>query len=155
MDDTTRLSQAAFDRLSAELRDLSTRGRIDIAQQIEEARLMGDLSENGDYQAAKEEQGKMEGRIRLLESLLADVEIVESVDGDTVAPGVTLELRFDGDDETERYLFGSIEENAPEVEVLTPGSPLGEAVAGHRAGDTVRYETPGGSLAVEIVAIST
>ena len=79
MADVHRLSRAAFERLEAEYVDLTTRGRIDIARKIETARELGDLSENGDYHAAKEEQGKMEGRIAHLAKLLKDVEIVEEV----------------------------------------------------------------------------
>ena len=153
MADTTQLSQAAYDRLSAELQDLTTRGRIEIAHKIEEARRLGDLSENGDYHAAKEEQGKMEGRIRHLQALLADAQVVEAARGDVVETGVTVELRYDGDDETERYLFGSIEETGGDV-VLTPGSPLGAALAGRKVGDRVDYESPtGATLTVEIVSI--
>ena len=89
MADTVHLSRAAFDRLKAEHEDLTTRGRIDIARKIETARELGDLSENGDYHAAKEEQGKMEGRIRHLAQLLENAEIVEGGDGgDVVAAGI-------------------------------------------------------------------
>ena len=77
MAETQRLSPEAHDRLASELQDLTTRGRIDIADKIEQARLLGDLSENGDYHAAKEEQGKMEGRILHLASVLENCEIVE------------------------------------------------------------------------------
>ena len=84
---THLLSQHAFDRLQAELEDLTTRGRIEVAEKIERARELGDLSENGDYHAAKDEQGHMEGRIRQLENLIANAEIVAPpVDG-VVGPG--------------------------------------------------------------------
>src|SRR5919106_1283230 len=73
-----QLSQAAYDRLRAELDDLATRGRLEIATKIERARELGDLTENGDYQAAKDEQGHLEGRIRQLESLLERAEIIEA-----------------------------------------------------------------------------
>ncbi len=76
---THQLSRSAFDRLSAELKDLTTRGRIEVAGKIERARELGDLKENGDYHAAKDEQGHMEGRIRQLESILENAEIVEPV----------------------------------------------------------------------------
>ena len=75
---TPQLSRAAFDRLQAEFDDLTTRGRIEVAQKIEAARMIGDLSENGDYHAAKDEQGHMEGRIRQLEHLLENAEIIEA-----------------------------------------------------------------------------
>src|SRR3954454_19262557 len=108
MPDTHHLSRAAFDRLKHELDDLTTRGRVDIARKIETARELGDLSENGDYHAAKEEQGKMEGRIRQLEALIKNAEIVEAVDSDVVATGSIVGIRYEGDDDVERYLIGSI-----------------------------------------------
>jgi transcription elongation factor GreA len=113
---------------------------------------MGDLSENGDYHAAKEEQGKMEARIRQLQALLLDAEIVEAADGSAVVAGVIVSIRYEGDDEVERLLVGSVEERG-ELEVLTPGSPLGVALMGAKVGDIVDFEAPGGVLKVEIVAI--
>jgi transcription elongation factor GreA len=155
MQDTVHLSQAAYDRLKAEYDDLTTRGRIDIARKIETARELGDLSENGDYHAAKEEQGKMEGRIGHLRRMLENVEIVESEGGGTITPGSIVAIRYEGDDDTERYLVGSIEERHSDLDVISPGSALGEALVGHSAGDTVRYETPTGiQLAVEVVEVA-
>ena len=154
MAEAQQLSQAAFDRLKAEHDDLTTRGRIDIARKIEAARELGDLSENGDYHAAKEEQGKMEGRIMQLEAMLEDVEIVDAVAvSDEVQAGNVVTIRYEGDTETEQYLIGSIEERRPGITVMSPGSPLGEALLGGKVGETVSYEAPGGSLSVEIVAI--
>ena len=114
MPDPHQISQDAHDRLSAELRDLTTRGRIEIAQKIEAARKLGDLSENGDYHAAKEEQGKMEGRIVHLTRILLDAEIIDSSNGAYGNVGVILgsvvTVLYDGDDEPERLLVGVIEE---------------------------------------------
>jgi len=152
--DTTELSREAFDRLQAEYDDLTTRGRVEIARKIEVARELGDLSENGDYQAAKEEQGKMEGRIGRLSSILKSAKIVEGVTSDgTVQIGVVVELRYVGDPETEKYLLGSIEERQPGVTVISPGSPLGEVLLGAKPGERVSYEAPGGRLQVEVVKI--
>jgi transcription elongation factor GreA len=154
MPDTHHLSRAAFDRLQHELDDLTTRGRVEIARKIETARELGDLSENGDYHAAKEEQGKMEGRIRHLEALVKNAEIVEAGGRETVEAGSIVEIRYDGDDDSERYLIGSIEERHDDLEVMSPGSPLGKALLGHRIGDVVDYETPTGKvLKVEIVGL--
>lgn len=147
------LSQATHDRLSAELEQLTTHGRVDIARKIQAARELGDLSENGDYHAAKEEQGKMEARIRHLEALLLDAEIVEAGGTDRVQPGVIVSISYEGDDEIERFLVGSVEERHDDLEVLTPGSPLGQALLDHRVGDVVDFEAPGGVLKVEIVDI--
>ncbi len=151
----THLSPEAHARLVAELEDLSTRGRIEIAKQIEAARALGDLSENGDYHAAKDAQGKMEARIRLIQAMLGSAVIVDKAaasDG-TVQAGTIVSLRYEGDDELERYLLGSIEERRPDVSVISPGSPLGQALLGHRAGEVVEYEAPNGRLRVEIAAV--
>src|SRR5215475_1460405 len=102
MAQTHHLSQAAYDRLQAEYQDLTTRGRVEIARKIEAARELGDLSENGDYHAAKEEQGKMEGRIIHLKSIIENHEITEGGDGDgTIVPGTVVSLRYEGDDDAE------------------------------------------------------
>ena len=154
MAQTQQLSQAAYDRLKEEHTNLTTAGRIDIARKIETARELGDLSENGDYHAAKEEQGKMEGRIAHLASILENAEIVDEVSGgDTVRAGSIISICYAGDDDAEKYLIGSIEERIEDIEVISPTSPLGEALIGARIGETVTYEAPGGTLEVEIVSI--
>ena len=155
--ETTKLTQATYDRLVAELEDLTTRGRVEIAQQIEAARALGDLSENGDYHAAKDFQGKMESRVRQLQAMLKQVEIVDdagSSDG-SVSLGSTVTLRYDGDDEddTQDFFVGSIEEHPGDMPVVSPSAPLGQALIGKIAGDTVEYQAPGGTLRVEIVKV--
>ena len=93
-------------------------------------------------------------RILHLESLLEKAEIVEQVKtSDVVAPGTVVAVVYDGDDEPERMLVGSIEEQRDDVGVVSPGSPLGEALLGATVGDTVSFEAPSGSLSVRIVAI--
>ena len=154
MADTHELTQAAYDRLKAEYDDLVTNKKIDIARKIEAAREMGDLSENGDYHAAKEEQGKMAGRIAHLNAILENHVIVEAGGSAEVRTGSVVTIRYEGDSETERYLLGSIEERSDDLEVMSPGSALGEALMGKTAGDTVEYETPtGAALKVEVVAV--
>ena len=150
-----QLSQSAYDRLSAELEDLTTRGRIDIARKIETARELGDLSENGDYHAAKEEQGKMEARIAHLQNLLVDAEIVAELDInlDYVVAGSVVSVLYDGEEIPERMLVGSIEEQQEDLAVVSPGSPLGVALMGASVGDRVIFEAPGGDLVVQVVAI--
>ena len=154
MAQTQQLSQAAFDRLKAEYDELTTIGRVEIARKIETARELGDLSENGDYHAAKEEQGKMEGRIAHLGQMIENAVIVENdTDGETVAAGSIVSIRYEGDDDVERYLLGSIEERHDDLDVISPSSPMGAALVGATVGETVQYEAPGGVLAVEVVAI--
>lgn len=152
----THLSKAAHERLRSELEDLTTRGRVEIAQAIEAARALGDLKENGDYHAAKDSQGKMEARVRQIERLLSDAQIVEegtNEAGGTVQPGSIVSVRYEGDDEVERYLIGSIEERVEGVAIASPASPLGQALVGSRQGDIVEYEAPSGMLKVEIVDV--
>ncbi|MDP1805565.1 MAG: transcription elongation factor GreA [Acidimicrobiales bacterium] len=152
----THLSQEAYDRLRAELEDLTTRGRVDIAQTIETARELGDLKENADYHAARDDQGRMEARIRQLQSLVDNAVIVDSSQtSDTVAAGSVVSLRYEGDDDADRFLVGSIEERRDDVAVVSPQSPLGQALVGRRKGDFVSYQAPGGNLKVEIVDIET
>lgn len=152
----THLSQEAYDRLRAELEDLTTRGRVDIAQTIETARELGDLKENADYHAARDDQGRMEARIRQLQSLVDHAVIVDSSQtSDTVAAGSVVSLRYEGDDDADRFLVGSIEERRDDVAVVSPQSPLGQALIGRRKGDVVEYQAPGGNLKVEIVDIET
>ena len=152
---STQLSRDAYDRLQAELDDLTTRGRVEIATLIERARELGDLSENGDYHAAKDDQGKMEARIRQLQAMLKNAEIVDTAGAASgaVAAGSVVTIRYDGDDDTERYLIGSIEERRNDVSVISPGSPLGQALVGRGPGDVVEYEAPGGMLKVEVVDV--
>jgi transcription elongation factor GreA len=153
----SHLSRETYERLSSELHELTTVGRTKIAQAIEAARNLGDLSENGDYHAAKDEQGRMEGRIRQLTAMLENSSIVEeSGPADEVRPGAVVELRYEGDDEVERYYLGSIEERREGVEIISTSSPLGVALlGGAKKGDTVSYETPAGAtIRVEIVDVT-
>jgi transcription elongation factor GreA len=154
----TQLSRDTYDRLQAELNDMKTRGRVEIARAIEAARALGDLSENGDYHAAKDSQGKMEARIRQLQAMLEGAVLVDSEAlgaAETVATGVVVSLRYVGDQDVERYLLGSIEERREGVSVVSPNSPLGQALMGHKVGDQVSYEAPSGMLQVEVVGIGT
>jgi len=156
---THRVSASALERLRSEHLDLTTRGRIEVAQRIGRAREMGDLKENGDYHAAKDEQGHMEARIRQIEAILENHEIVETAPAGKVAIGCTVTLLYDGDppDQIERYLIGHPEEKPadPSVQVMGPTSPLGSALLGAAAGTKVRYQAPNGVLAVKVVKVES
>jgi transcription elongation factor GreA len=151
----TYLSPETHARLVEELEDLTTRGRIDIARAIEAARALGDLSENGDYHAAKDAQGKMEARIRQLQATLDQAVIVagSSAPAGVISTGTVVGFRYEGDDEVEHYLLGSIEERHGEYPVVSPGSPLGQALLGKKVGDVVTYDAPNGKLSVEIISV--
>jgi transcription elongation factor GreA len=153
MADQHELSPAAYERLKTELEELTGEGRIDIARKIEAARALGDLSENGDYHAAKDQQGKMEARIRQLEGILKDAKIVDAPDTNgVVGVGTVVEIRFQGDDGTETFLVGHIEERV-DHEVVSPGSPLGASLLGKTAGDKADYVVNGNTITVEIVSV--
>lgn len=156
--ETHQLSQETYDRLTAELEDLSTRGRITVAEKIERARELGDLSENGDYHAAKDEQGHMEGRIRQLEAILDRAEILDPPAAGVVGAGsiVTVVYEGDSDDLAERYLVGHIEEaTGTDVDVVSPTAPLGAALLGASEGETVSYEAPNGELRVKVLKVES
>jgi transcription elongation factor GreA len=141
----TFLTQEAFDRLSKELQGLID-NRPAMAQEINDRREEGDLKENGGYHAAREEQGKQEGRIAQLQQLLRTAKVGEAPVSDGVAgPGMLVSVRFEGDDEEESFLIGSREEaETAGVEVYSAQSPLGVALTGAHEGDTVSYDTPNG-----------
>ena len=135
-----QLSRAAYERLQAELDDLTTRGRIEVAEKIERARELGDLSENGDYHAAKDEQGHMEGRIRQLEHLLENAEIIEAPTDGVVGAGTIVTIVYEGDsDDDGRALPRRPHRGAGRRprRHQPDRSPLGAALLGADAGTSV------------------
>ncbi len=150
------LSRSAFERLQAEHYDLSTRGRIQVAQKIESARLLGDLGENGDYHAAKDEQGHMEGRIRQLEHFLEHAEIIDSGEEGVVSAGTIVTIMYEGDtpDMAETYLVGHMEEQAGDLDIMSPQSPIGAALLGAAEGHWVEYQAPNGMLRVQVLKVA-
>jgi transcription elongation factor GreA len=142
----TWLTQEAYDRLTAELEHLTGPARTEISQRIGAARAEGDLKENGGYHAAKEEQGKMEARIRQLTQLLRDARVGQppAADAGVAGPGMVVTVAFaDGDEET--FLIGSREEAAvTDLQVYSAQSPLGLALTGRKPGDSVTYTAPNG-----------
>ena len=142
-----KFSRAAYERLNAELEDLTTRGRITVAEKIERAREEGDLSENAGYHAAKDEQGHMEGRIRQLEHLLDEAEIVEEQFVYTIL------YKGDAPDQAERYIVGNLEEQVEGADIISPTSPLGSALEGASEGQEVTYLAPTGALTVTVLKV--
>jgi len=140
----TWLTQEAYDRRSAELAQLENEGRVEIARRIEAAREEGDLKENGGYHAAKEEQGKIEARIRVLTELLRHAKVGDAPEDGVVGSGSVVTARILGDQEV--FLLGSREivGEDSDLDVYSEGSPLGAAILGHRVGDTVSYTAPNG-----------
>jgi transcription elongation factor GreA len=152
--DEVHLTPDAHQRLSDELAWRAGERRVEISIWIERAREHGDIRENADFDAAKNEQGHNEARIRHLEALLRAAVVVEgSGEGDVVAPGTVVEIRMDDDDDTTRYLVGSIEERHDDYDVLSTSSPLGQALMGRTPGQVVEYQGPRRTFQVQVVSV--
>ena len=145
------LTETAHQRLKEELENLEGPARQKVIEDIATARAHGDLSENAEYHAAREQQGMQEARIRQIRQMLENAEIIQGGDDDgTVKPGKLVTIRHQGDDEDETYLLGLREEKGGDYDVLTPGSPLGQALIGHAIGETVIAKVPAGEIKIEI-----
>ena len=157
---TIWLTQDAYDKLQAELEQLSGPGRADVTARIAAARDEGDLRENGGYHAAREQQGQMEARIRQLTDMLRRAEVGEAPsNSDEVAPGTLVTIAFDGDEsDTDTFLLGSREVlglDDVDTNVYSPQSPLGSAILGKSKGDEATYEAPNGKkINVTIVKVA-
>jgi len=155
--ETTWLTTDARDRLRAELDTLSGEGRREIASRIEAAREEGDLKENGGYHAAKDEQGKMEARIRTLTNLLKHATVGDSTAADgIVGPGTVVTATIAGDEST--FLLGNREIIAAgsDLSVYSETSPLGQAINGLKVGTTTSYTAPNGKdISVSITNVET
>ncbi len=152
MPETSFLTPAAKARLDEELNELLTNGRAHIEARIAEARSHGDLKENADYDAAKNEQGLMEARIRQLKHILENAEVRESVSTDIVETG-SIVVVTDADGDEMEYFVAPPENKAPGMLLASPASPLGIALIGAKVGDTVTYEAPGGAFQVTIASV--
>ncbi len=152
----TWLTQEAFDRLNTELETLSTTGREEIAKRIEAAREEGDLKENGGYHAAKDEQGKIEARIRTLTALLKDVKVGEAPESSgVVETGTVITATIAGDEAT--FLLGNREIAAgTDLTVYSESSPMGAAILGLQVGDTTSFTAPNGKdIEVKVLNVET
>lgn len=152
---TATLTRDAYDRLRGELERLKTEGRSEMADRLQRAREHGDIRENAEFDAAKDAQGLMEARIRELERLLKDPDIVEgAMPADQAAPGILVTVHLDDDDQEETYLLAaSKEERMDGVRTVTADSPLGSALLGRKVGERVSYQAPGGTFACRIVRL--
>jgi len=150
------LSKEGYEKLEAELRDLKTRGRKQIAEDIAEARAKGDLSENAEYDAAKEAQGHLETRIAKLENTLATSRIIDSKDIDTskvyLLSKITILNKKVGKEMT--YQLVSKDEADFAAGKISVDSPIGKALLGKEKGDNVEVDVPAGKLELEILDIS-
>ena len=151
MSSQTWLTQEAADRLRSELDHLTSEARVDVVRKIEAARAEGDLKENGGYHAAREEQGKMEARIKQLIHMLDNAHIgtpPASADG-LVGAGMIVTADIAGDES--KFLLGSREISSGDLDVYSEKSPLGAAVLGAKIGDTVSFKAPSGKEVIVLI----
>ncbi len=150
------LTSQGLKKLEDELNELKVVRRKDVAEKIKEARGQGDLSENAEYDAAKEEQAEIEARILEIEDILSNAEIVsdEEIDKNTVSVGCRVKLfDFDFDEEVEYLVVGSTEAD-PMSARISNESPIGKAIIGHHVGDEVSFESPEGICKYKILEIN-
>lgn len=154
-DDIIYVTPEGLEKLEVELRERAEVRRMDIASRLQEAIRMGDLKENADYHAAKEDQAFNEGRIQELEALIRRAEVIEGGGKDgIVAMGSTVTVAEAGfDDEEERYRIVGAQEADPNQGLISNVSPLGKALIGSKVGDKVRFETPGGEVEFAVLAV--
>jgi transcription elongation factor GreA len=154
MAEQPHLSPQAHERLKAELEERTTTRRRALSLAIERAREYGDIKENADYDAAKNEHGLNEARIRQLEQMLKNAVVIDvNTAGDVVEAGTLVDIKYEGDDDLLTYLVGSIEERNEKYTVLSTNSPIGMAILGKGPGATVTYQGPKREMSVTVVAV--
>jgi len=146
------LSKEGYEKLDKELRDLKTRGRKEIAEEISEARAKGDLSENAEYDAAKEAQGKLETRIAELENTLATSSIIDekNIDDSKAYLLSTVTILNHNTDKEMQYILCSKDEADFKAGKISVDSPIGQAILGKEVGDVVEVKVPAGTLKLEV-----
>ena len=147
------LTSAGLDEIKNELDTLKKVKRPEIIKAIKEARALGDLSENADYHAAREEQAIIEGRIQELEYMVDNAVIITEGASDRVKMGVNVTIKYEDDDDTEEYkIVGSMEAD-PFDNKISNESPIAKAIMGKKKGDVVTVESPNGKYNIEIIEI--
>lgn len=147
------LTQEGYDEIREELNYLINEKRPENIIAIKEARALGDLSENADYDAARNEQAEIEARIKKLEAVIENVEIIDEVSTDKVGLGNTVKISYVDDDDVDEYKIVGSQEADPFESKISNESPIAKALMGHKVGDVVSVESPNGSYDVEIVEI--
>ena len=151
---TVYLTQEGLAQLKAELDNLINVRRPENIQAIKEARSLGDLSENAEYDAARNEQAQIEARIKQLEKMLENVSIISETSKDKVGIGSTVVIKYvDDDDEEDEYKIVGSQEADPFESKISNESPIAKALLEHKVGDVVTVESPNGSYEIEIVEI--
>ena len=154
MSNKVYLTNEGFLEIEEELNHLKEVKRPEVIKALKDARALGDLSENADYDAARNEQAQVEGRIKELEILLEKAELIETKNTDKVELGTTVTIKYiDDDDDVEEYRIVGSKEADPSNNKISNESPLARAVMGHKAGEVCTVESPNGNYNVEIIEI--
>lgn len=148
------LTSEGFLELEEELNNLKNVRRPRVIEAIKDARAQGDLSENADYDAARNEQAEVEGRIKQIEFMLANAQIIEKSSNHTVDLGSTVTISYVDDDEVEVYSIVGRMEADPFENKISNESPIGKAIIGKKEGDTINVESPTGSYQIKIVKVA-
>ena len=148
------LTSEGFLELEEELNNLKNVRRPRVIEAIKDARAQGDLSENADYEAARNEQAEVEGRIKQIEFMLANAQIIEKSSNHTVDLGSTVTISYVDDDEEEVYSIVGRMEADPFENKISNESPIGKAIIGKKEGDTINVESPTGSYQIKIVKVA-
>lgn len=151
---TIYLTEQGLEDLKNELEELKTVKRAEVIQALKEARALGDLSENAEYDAARNEQAIVEGRIKELEVMIENVEIISGESNGKVSIGSTVKLSYVGDDEEEEYKIVGSQEADPFQNKISNESPLAIALLGHKEGEVVTVDSPTGQYDVEILCVA-
>lgn len=151
-----KLTQASLDELKNELEYLKTVREREVAEQIKEARSFGDLSENSEYDEAKNEQGKLYSRIAELENIITYAKIIEEPVGNdnTVGHGSRVVVLFDGETEQEEFQIVGTQESDPGMGRISDESPIGKALMGKHEGDKVDIDAPGGHMKCTVISVT-
>ena len=148
------LTQEGYDEIKEELNYLINERRPENINAIKEARALGDLSENADYDAARNEQAEIEAKIKKLESIIENVEIIDEISSDKVGLGNTVKISYvDDEDDTDEYKIVGSQEADPFESKISNESPIAKALMGHSVGDVVSVDSPNGNYEIKIIEI--
>lgn len=156
MTDTKEIyvTNEGLEQMKQELEDLIQVKRPEVIKALKEARALGDLSENAEYDAARQEQAQTEARIKELESMIEHAVIIENVDTNEVSIGTKVTIEYVDDDDTEEYSIVGVKEADPFNNKISNESPIARAILGKKIGDIVSVDSPNGKYDVKVVAIT-
>ena len=148
------VTNAGMEQMKEELENLIQEKRPEVIKALKEARALGDLSENAEYDAARNEQAQVEARIKELESMIEHAVVIENVNTDLVSIGTKVTIEYVEDDDTEEYSIVGVKEADPFNNKISNESPIARAILGRKIGDIVSVDSPNGKYEVKLVAIT-